>query len=336
MFPLVSKDPRLAPLLQGVHRQYVGQDFSQQKALAGTITPENIDLMAERSMPLCMRQLHKGRRAVFGFTATIAQYLCLPCRRQPSSHPPPPAPLPSPHTTFTSAPLRFLPALGTAVRRDHKLKHAGRQQYWLFLKGAGMSMEDSMRFFHSEFSRIMSSEAFNKEHAYNIRHAYGKEGKRTNYTPYSCMKIIMGGAPGHGEHHGCPYRYMDESHLSTLFGSMKISGAQKESIFAPLRKGHFQVACQRHFEVTHPGAAGRGVNLDGVGNHPNSWTAASMEYHRDDADKSTRVSSGAGQHLKLEEQSGAAGSPTPAAATAAAAVAEPDPAQPAVVEPMDA
>ena len=30
----------------------------------------------------------------------------------------------------------------------------------------------------------------------------------------------------------------------------------------------------------HPGHEALGVTADGVGNHPNAWTAASMEYWR--------------------------------------------------------
>lgn len=76
-----------------MHRQYVGEDYTDGgKGNNNMITPENIDQVASKSMPLCMRRLH------------------------------------------------------TTLRKDHKLKHAGRQQYWLFLKGAGMSLDDNVKF----------------------------------------------------------------------------------------------------------------------------------------------------------------------------------------------
>ena len=45
----------------------------------------------------------------------------------------------------------------------------------------------------------MNHDAFQKGYAYSFRHMYGKEGSRKNYTPFSCMKIIMGAPPEPGQ-----------------------------------------------------------------------------------------------------------------------------------------
>jgi DNA primase large subunit len=81
-------------------------------------------------------------------------------------------------------------------------------------QGVGLSLEDALQFWEREFTKIMSTDVFNKQYAYNIRHNYGKEGKRKDYTPYNCQKIIMGAPPAAGDRHGCPFRHYDDGHLS--------------------------------------------------------------------------------------------------------------------------
>jgi DNA primase large subunit len=52
-----------------------------------------------------------------------------------------------------------------------------------------------MKFWRAEFAPKCQGEAFDKKYAYNVRYNYAKEGKRTEYTPYSCMKIIQTPVP---------------------------------------------------------------------------------------------------------------------------------------------
>eukprot|EP00501_MAST-03F_sp_TOSAG23-6_P001327 GSMAST32.ASY1.ANO1.1375.1 assembled CDS len=163
--------------------------------------------------------------------------------------------------------------LHTAMRQQHHLKYEGRQQYGLFLKGIGLSLEDAMTFWKNTFTKKMSSDDFDKKYAYNIRHSYGKEGKRANYTPHGCMKIIMGPAPAAGQSHGCPFRHWDDTHLRARLSKLKVSGSDINNIIDAAKNGHFQIACRKHFEVTHKGA-----DANDVGNHPNAWFDASRRF----------------------------------------------------------
>jgi len=90
---------------------------------------------------------------------------------------------------------------------SHHIKYKARLQYGLFLKGIGMTLEDAMKFFRGEFTKRhdVDVDKFEKEYAYGIRYNYGKEGKKKNWQPWDCMRIIMENI-GPGENHGCPFR----------------------------------------------------------------------------------------------------------------------------------
>lgn len=107
-YPYILADTRIAPLVSNMSKQYTGKDFSQVKS-ADAVNINDLDTLADRSMPMCMRVLHKN------------------------------------------------------LRQEHKLKHWGRLQYGLFLKGAGISLEDALQFWEREFTKIMTTDVFNKQ-----------------------------------------------------------------------------------------------------------------------------------------------------------------------------
>lgn len=44
------------------------------------------------------------------------------------------------------------------LRSDHHLKHQARQQYGLFLKGAGLPLDQALIFWKSEFTKKIDSD----------------------------------------------------------------------------------------------------------------------------------------------------------------------------------
>ncbi|KAH7309505.1 eukaryotic and archaeal DNA primase, large subunit-domain-containing protein [Stachybotrys elegans] len=146
--------------------------------------------------------------------------------------------------------------LHRSLRRDAHLKHFGRLQYTLFLKGIGLNLEECLIFWRTGFSKI-TEDVFNKEYRYNVRHVYGDVGGDSNrrsggYSPYSCQKILTENPPGTGEAHGCPYRHFNMENLTILLQGMGVSdksvlqGVQEDN-----ERQRYHMACNRVFEHIH-------------------------------------------------------------------------------------
>lgn len=151
-----------------------------------------------------------------------------------------------------------------SLRSTHHAKHKSRLQYGLFLKGIGVTLEDSLRFWREEFSKLMEPDKFDKAYAYGIRYNYGKEGRRTNWAPYSCIKIINE-TPSAQDVCGCPFKVWDPVDLRTKLISYGANAVNVQDVMSYATKGHFQLACGRYFELIHNCKLAEGIN------HPNGY-----------------------------------------------------------------
>ena len=190
--------------------------------------------------------------------------------------------------------------LHNTLKRTHHLKHFSRLQYTLFLKGIGLSIDESIAFWRTNFSNI-TDDKFNKEYRYNIRHAYGLEGNRRNYRPLSCQQILTDRTPGPGDTHGCPYRHFSEDNL---IAALTKSGVSDKEVLKGVREDvqskRFHIACNRVFESVHARELKRGkdegrTDLLETIMHPNVYFTRSWEL------KNPRVK---GQDTGVNEQTG--------------------------------
>lgn len=142
------------------------------------------------------------------------------------------------------------------LRKNSHLKHYGRLQYTLFLKGLGLTLEDCIMFWRRSF-KLMTDEKFDKEYKYNVRHAYGDVGGDANrrgrgYTPYSCQKLTTEALPGSGQSHGCPYRTYNPDNLVALLQNVGLSDREVlKGVREDVGRQRYHVACNRVFDHVH-------------------------------------------------------------------------------------
>ncbi|KAK5136226.1 hypothetical protein LTR08_003833 [Meristemomyces frigidus] len=142
------------------------------------------------------------------------------------------------------------------LRKSHHLKHFGRLQYTLFLKGLGLSLSECILFWRKSFS-LIADDKFKSEYLYNIRHSYGDVGGDANrrgrgYTPYSCQKLLTEAPPSAGQTHGCPYRTYSVDNLLPLLQAVGVTDrVLLQGVKEDVGKQRYHIACNRVFEHAH-------------------------------------------------------------------------------------
>ncbi|KAN0033558.1 hypothetical protein ACTFIV_000019 [Dictyostelium citrinum] len=162
---------------------------------------------------------------------------------------------------------------------SNRLKYEGRLQFGTFLKAIGLPYDEAINFWRMAFSKRVSNTEFDKEYLYNIRHNYGLEGKSTNYSPYSCSKIISKiPNAGDGQIHGCPYVLSLEK-LEQKLLDLGIDDFQRIQILEATKTSP-NVACTKHFNYLHPNNT-----FTKLINHPNQFYDQSVNYYKDKEEK---------------------------------------------------
>lgn len=175
------------------------------------------------------------------------------------------------------------------------LTHFGRLQYTLFLKGAGLPVDQALKFFQEKYSKLTPLDKFEKEYAYGIRHAYGLEGKRLDYSPFSCERILKFNTPIGKECHGCPFKTYSVENLKKILSTCHLEATDIEEILNKKKNNEFQLACSLMFTARYPLILGSGIGI-----HPNSYFASVMKGLKDMKNKKKEDQNA--EDKKMEEE----------------------------------
>ena len=132
----------------------------------------------------------------------------------------------------------------------------------------------------------------------SCRYQYGLEGKRQDWSPHSCGKIINGPVSNAaaGLHHGCPFKNFDETQLRVSLQQLQVGSSDIGYIIDKVKGQHYQIACGKYFEAKHKGSTLIETELGGI-SHPNQYFEHSSKYYVEKELKEQGASASAGQAL---------------------------------------
>lgn len=141
--------------------------------------------------------------------------------------------------------------LHQSLRKSHRLSHAQRFHYSLFLKDIGLPVEQAIDFWRAEYRQTPNHhtcchtwEKDEKKILYGIRHMYGLEGGRKNYTSVSCQRIQNDNSYQEG---GCPFKCFDSHKMVELLSS-KCTDSIMPQIIEFKKRQQYTTACSLYLQ----------------------------------------------------------------------------------------
>ncbi|KAA8902507.1 hypothetical protein TRICI_005868 [Trichomonascus ciferrii] len=225
VLPRLDEDDRLVKILRHLADGGIPSTNKIKINTNGEFTADQVDALASKHFPMCMRWMHNSDRA------------------------------------------------------RHHAFYDNRTQYGLFLKGIGLSVEESLKFWRSVFNTLTDDQYKKQNYAYNVRHSYGLEGSRQDYRPKNCMEIIK--ATDTSKHCGCPFRGFEISRLTDELKAMGITDTQELAQVKDLvNKNRYHVACGMVYEFTHKNDTRQ---LEHTITSPNEYFERSFSLEKGDA-----------------------------------------------------
>jgi hypothetical protein len=160
------------------------------------------------------------------------------------------------------------------LQRKAHLTFTDRFQLNLFLKGIGLTVNETLNFWRQGVFPKGKMKAYQGEHTYNVRHNYGLEGGMIDYTPHNCEKMQQEHKDGAGRC-ACPFATDIETFRSNTLGQswyQSVSIDARDKIESAVHAKNPSAACEHVFEDAHGG-----FSIGPKFEFPDAYYDASME-----------------------------------------------------------
>ncbi|XP_066603015.1 DNA primase large subunit-like [Prorops nasuta] len=158
------------------------------------------------------------------------------------------------------------------LRKHHHLRNNGRYLYALFLKNIQIPLNEAEVFWEAEFLKHVneSTDTINR-YIYWLRHVFGEVGRKADYQPFKCEKVIFFGSGN--DCCSCPYKSLPSDALQEKLRESDIRDI--EDIVNKSNRGDYKGACKAYLDDLH------GCTYDMAVTHPHEYFLTAFAGYKD-------------------------------------------------------